>query len=176
MNRHATIRHAADGENVESILFALKSGYEETLEAHRERIEGKREEVRLLASTLPKCAQAPGGSPDYRAGSADIAVRVNDTAYAWRRSQAELRGFAQLHGLIPEPQTPNRLEATLQLAALTILEAAGGAIFLGSAHMTASPIQALLVSLMVAATNMSLCVAAGYFAGRYLSYGRYADE
>ncbi|MCP5244900.1 MAG: hypothetical protein H6937_02570 [Burkholderiales bacterium] len=89
--------------------------------------------------------------------------------------QAE-KGFSAEHNLTNKAGQPNPVVTSLLIAIGVFFDAGMNSSFLYSAHMVAGPFAALLVSFTFSLTIVVTCVCAGYFIGRFLSYGKNSTD
>jgi hypothetical protein len=92
-------------------------------------------------------------------------------ALTLRQTEQSDRAFCTTHKLIDPSVPPNALVSILWIAVCVFIDAAINASFLYNAHLVASGFSALLTSFLISLTNVALSVSAGYFIGRFLSYG-----
>lgn len=116
--------------------------------------------------------------PDTRADGILASAAMAFRALAARRDRAmrELEAFRTRHAITGEPSVSDWIASVLLLALLTFGEGAVNAGFFLNAHMAATPLAALTTSLLISMTNVTACVTAGYFCGRYLGYGAKAAD
>ncbi|MCU7805672.1 MAG: hypothetical protein KZQ96_21000 [Candidatus Thiodiazotropha sp. (ex Lucinoma borealis)] len=68
------------------------------------------------------------------------------------------------------------LDTILLLLLMIFVETGINATFLQNAHMVTGPLSALLASLLISLTNVTVSVCAGYFIGRWINYGTNAAD
>ncbi|SCX83378.1 hypothetical protein SAMN05216420_10143 [Nitrosospira sp. Nl5] len=88
-----------------------------------------------------------------------------------RQAEQSERAFCTTHKLIDKSVQPNAVISMLWISVCVFIDAAVNSSFLYNAHMVSGPFAALLVSFLISLTNVALSVSAGYFIGRFLSYG-----
>ncbi|SHL59162.1 hypothetical protein SAMN05216428_1046 [Nitrosospira sp. Nsp11] len=88
-----------------------------------------------------------------------------------RQAEQSERSFCTTHKLIDKSVQPNAVISMLWISVCVFIDAAVNSSFLYNAHMVSGPFAALLTSFLISLTNVTLSVSAGYFIGRFLSYG-----
>lgn len=131
------------------------------------------------------CTKAETLNPDF-AGEANIPIQsgegleyvyacakqdIADKAEVHRFTRKSLQASQLRHGYASTPENNSTLQNVLVLLTAMCGEALVNAAFFSNAHMVASPVAALITSLLISMTNVGVCACAGYFIGRYLNYG-----
>lgn len=88
-----------------------------------------------------------------------------------RQAEQSERSFCTTHKLIDKSVQPNAVISMLWISVCVFIDAAVNSSFLYNAHMVSGPFAALLTSFLISLTNVTLSVSAGYFIGRFLTYG-----
>ncbi len=84
--------------------------------------------------------------------------------------------FRMLHGILRDPEEPSILLNVVVFGTMIFGEAFINAAFFQNAHLTATPSAALLISVLISATNILASCCGGFFIGRWLNYGINAVE
>ncbi len=113
---------------------------------------------------------------DISAQLALATTLVPSLKIAVQRAEQALAAFRLRHALTREPQVPDPLMTGLILGVLVFVEAGINASFFHNAHMVATPFAALLVSLLISLTNITVSTCAGYFIGCWIDYGGQAAD
>jgi len=157
----------------------LDGQFQKLLSEHERPIQQK------LFALKHQCTKAETLNPDFT-GDANIPVQTGEGLefiYASAKQdiadKAEVHRFtrksfqaAQLrHGYASSPGNNSTLQTVLVMLSVMFGEALINAAFFSNAHMVASPVAALITSLLISMTNVGVCICAGYFIGRYLNYG-----
>ena len=127
----------------------------------------------LHAQLPPADPPAPPCVDDVFASTGPELAAI-DTAHAL--AECALQGFAARHGLAETAVVPDARITGLILGLLVFGEGALNGCFFLSAQMSATPLAALLTSMLIAGTNIALSAAAGFWLGRNLPYGANAID
>ncbi|WP_316364650.1 hypothetical protein [Candidatus Thiodiazotropha sp. CDECU1] len=92
------------------------------------------------------------------------------------RAAQILEAFRLRHGLTRAPAQPQAATASMVLSLLVFVEAAANAAFFANAHMVAGPFAALQTSVLISLTNVSVSALGGYLIGRWMDYGKNAED
>lgn len=168
-------RQAINGGSLDSVLMPLKGEHEDILSIYSSDVARKRSDLSACQAELCDVV-VEEGRIEFSPCIVVYAIKAKELSARHNESEREFAAFKNTHNITRPPLMPNPVEGMAQICALTVIETIGGAIFLGNAHMTSGPITAVIVSLLISVTSMSLSVAGGYFAGRYLGYGSAARD
>ncbi len=160
---------------------ALNGRFETLRQEHVAQIAAKREAVDVaildaerLRASLPVVVDLPPQEAH------DTNSLVIHTIKARRSQRDEARklfhAFRVRHGLTELPEEPAAALSILALALAVFIDGVINAVFFINAHLAAGPAGALLLSLMIAGTNVCLSGCAGFFAGRDAQWGVRAPD
>ena len=161
-----------------AVLNQLTASITESLKASKSRLVGELDEVERLKAGIEAHDES---TRDIRPVPIDDVI--SDSEYKLDGKQKELAecelqalDFAQEHNIDRKPVLPNILLNVLILVLAVFVEAGINASFFNNAHLVASPFSALLVSLLIALTNVVVSVSAGFYIGPRLNYGNNAVD
>lgn len=172
-----TVAQALGDQPVDGELHRLRAAQEATLRAARSAFEEKKAEAEALRAELNGQPE-PFTDPaiDTETLLAVAATLLPTQVKAWLHAERVLEAFRARHGLTRAPVAPQTTQNLLFLAILVFVDGGINAGFFLNAHMAASPMAALLLSLLIALTNVTVSACAGYFAGRWKDYGLNAAD
>ena len=171
------VSQGLNGQPIDSALYEKRGEYEDQLRSAQE-----------VVKKLCDDVAADRDMPTLGASEMSLAMveidgllsqaesEMSDAAHALRQAENAEAAFKPRHGITREPTEPEPLSAALLLAILMFVEGGINASFFHSAHMVAGPFAALLLSLLIALVNVTVSASAGYFIGRWLSYGQNAAD
>ncbi|MEW8052902.1 MAG: hypothetical protein AB2809_21305 [Candidatus Thiodiazotropha sp.] len=103
-------------------------------------------------------------------------VELEERAAEANRKALAKESFRLRHGLARDTTEPDPVTATVLLFLMTLLETAVNTGFLLANGLAASPISAILFSLMVSSANVLVNVMAGFHIGRWKKFGLHTSE
>lgn len=171
------IAQAMGNQPVDAELHRLRLTEEARLRDVRQHfLEARAEAQEWHAKLQREWATVPTPHIDSEARLAPVAVLLPRLTHDLRQAETALEAFRSRHGLTRAPRTPHAVQSLVFLAMFVLIEAAGNTGFFLNAHLAAGPLAALLISLLIALTNVTFCASAGFFIGRWKSYGLQAID
>ncbi|MCU7829142.1 MAG: hypothetical protein KZQ85_08765 [Candidatus Thiodiazotropha sp. (ex Myrtea sp. 'scaly one' KF741663)] len=164
-------------QSIDAALYELRREHEERLIKAR----GQYKEACDQAESLRCVAEEPelpepNISPVIEALLAQARDALSSQANACSRAVQILEAFRLRHGLTRAPTQPQTITASMILSILVFVEAAVNAAFFSNAHMVSGPFAALQTSVLISLTNVSVSALGGYLIGRWMDYGRNAED
>lgn len=165
------------GQPIDAELYAQRRGHEERLIQLRSRYR----QAYAKAESLRGAADEPEPpDPDISSWVEALLTQgeaaLSGLASACRRAAQILEAFRLRHGLTRSPAQPQAASASMTMALLVFVEAAINAAFFANAHMVAGPFAALQTSVLISLTNVSVSALGGFFIGRWMDYGKNAED
>lgn len=115
-------------------------------------------------------------SSEIEALLAQAESELNGKAKACEWAAQILEAFRLRHGLTRMPAAPQVAISAMVLSLMGFIETAVNASFFANAHMVAGPFASLLTSGMISLTNISVSALGGFLIGRWMDYGRNAED
>ena len=167
---------ALRGSPADGPLHSLRAGYENSLQSARDDLESKRVAVEQLDAALDVGADQDSGADSINVNLGAARVLFETLARnAWQAvSAVGTLGFRR--GLMRPAETPNQIENGTVFGLAIFVEGGINGGFFTNAHMTAEPLSALMLSLLIAAANVNACALAGHYLGRFFNYGANAAD
>lgn len=171
-NYERTAIQAVIGQKLDGQFQKLLSDYERPIQQN-------------LFDLKRKCAEAEKLSPDLAERNAVPVHQSGDLEYLYTCAEQDLSDKIQVHsftkkslqaaqlqhGYVGAANNKSLVNSVLILLVMVFAEALLNAAFFSNAHMVAGPAAALLTSFLISMTNVAASACAGFFIGRYLSYG-----
>jgi len=164
-------------QSLDAALSKLRRNYEEELI----RVKGKLKEACTKAESL-RSAAGERDIPDTDI-SAEIEAlltqaesELNGKAKACGWAEQILEAFRLRHGLTRMPTAPQTVSGVMVLILMGFGETAINASFFANAHMVAGPFAALLTSGLISLTNITASALGGFLIGRWMDYGKNAED
>ena len=171
------VAQGVGGKQIDEALYKLRAGHESKLrscQANLNTICARAQALDITSTADPGILPDPSAEVGGVLAMAGTAL-ANKAAALERTKQIE-EAFRLRHGLTRGCIAPSVLQSILFLAILIVIEGLINASFFQNAAMTASPAAALLTSVLISITNITLSTCAGYFIGRYTGYGANAAD
>ncbi|MES9972517.1 MAG: hypothetical protein ABW092_20980 [Candidatus Thiodiazotropha sp.] len=164
-------------QSIDAALYELRREHEERLI----QVRGQYKEACDKAEALHGSAEEPEPpqtdiSHEIDALLAQAREALSGLASACRRAAQILEAFRLRHGLTRSPAQPQAATASMSTALLVFIEAAANAGFFANAHMVAGPFAAIQISVLISLTNVSVSALGGYLIGRWMDYGKNAED
>jgi hypothetical protein len=115
-------------------------------------------------------------SPEIDALLTHAREALSGLAKACRRAPQILEAFRLRHGLTRAPAQPQTATASMVMALFVFVEAGANAGFFSNAHMVAGPFAVLQISVLISLTNISVSALGGFLIGRWMDYGKNAED
>ena len=168
---------AIGGGQIEGAVYSQRDRFQKPVEAARDDFDEKCAEAQALRADLDHGAMSSADANiDVEGQLALLQVLLRGKVKVLLRALRALEVFRLRHGITREPVAVQPLESLLFLLILVFVEAGINASFFQNAYMAASPFAALLVSLLISLTNITISACAGYFIGRWREYGANAAD
>ena len=176
-DRDRIIAQSLGGLSIEGELARVRGAHE--VEPRRARSDFVESRARAAAAIEALRAEWQAFVPealvtDDVLGAAEFDLGEKTREFA-RKAQAT-EAFRVRHGLTRAAEEPQTVQSGLLLALMVFVEAVGGTGFLLNAQLAASPLAAILFSLLMSVTNVLISVMAGFHVGRWLHYGAHAAD
>ena len=165
---------AAGHQKMDGDIHAAITLYQGKIAARVIDVQQKIAVAESLDSQLPVEAEACPPAVEDILGT--VQTEIARLSKRHKAAERVLLAFAARHGLSRPAVAPSVLETALTLSLLVFVEGGVNSAFFLNAHMSAGPLSALLVSVLISATNVAMSAAAGYWIGRYLDWGRLAID
>lgn len=165
------------GLAVEDELQRLRAVHEPKLHEAREKFLENRGDAEAAIDGLNLDRQEFAPEPlttDDVLGVATVEIKERADEFH-RNAQAE-KAFQLRHGLPRAAEEPQTILTFVFIILMILIEALGGTGFLLNAQLAASPLSAILFSLLVSLTNVVVSVLAGFYIGRWKKYGLHATD
>jgi hypothetical protein len=164
-------------QSIDSALYELRREHEERLI----QAQGRFKAACAKAESLRNDAEEPEApEADLSSWVAGLLIQaagvMSGLTNACRRAAQILEAFRLRHGLTRSPAQPQAATASMTTAVLVFIEAAANAGFFSSAHMVAGPFAAIQISVLISLTNVSVSALGGYLIGRWMDYGKNAED
>jgi len=164
-------------QSLDAALYELRRGHEKALI----RIKGQLKEACCKAEQLRSDIDEQGVpeidiSHEIEALLAQAESELNGKSKACERAAQILEAFRLRHGLTRIAAAPQVVISGMVLSLLGFIETAVNASFFANAHMVAGPFASLLTSGMISLTNISVSALGGFLIGRWMDYGRNAED
>ena len=176
-NLNWAVSQALGGRPIDGELYKLRAEHEAWLRSEQAELQSRCAEAQALWA---ECEQVRAHAPEVAAEVEGLLARAQTVLFdqqdALQRARQILEAFRLRHGLTRSPTAPNTAVSVLALGSLIMVEGGINAAFFQNAAMAASPIAALLTSVLISISNVTLSACAGYFVGRYRDYGRDAAD
>ncbi|MES9971745.1 MAG: hypothetical protein ABW092_17055 [Candidatus Thiodiazotropha sp.] len=172
------ISQALAGLNISSELTRLRKVHEGVPRKARRDFQELRAETQAVNKALQITRQGFTPEPftaDDLLGSA--AVELKELAAEFHRRALAEEAFRVRHGLPRMADAVQNMLSTLIILLLAVvIEGGVNTSFLLNAQLAASPVSAILFSLLVSVTNVFFSAWAGYYIGRWKKYGAHATD
>ena len=171
------VAQALGGQQIDGELYRLRAEHEARLRSTQAELEAQCANTEALRTECGENLEIPNDPVQEAAGIlAKAQTALADKKEDLQRARQTREAYRLRHGLTRMPVDPSTVQNLLFLAIVIFVEAGINASFFQNAYMVASPFAALLLSVLISITNVSVSTCAGYFIGRWLSYGRDAAD
>lgn len=165
-------RQQIDGE-----LYRLRASHEEPLRTAQGKLQEQCAKAEALRVELEADLDIPADTPVIVEDVlAKAATTLPGKFKALQRAEQTQEAYRLRHGLTREPAEPDTAKNLLFLMILVFVEAGINASFFQNAYMVASPVAALLTSVLFSIANIVVSVCAGYSIGRWKTFGANAAD
>jgi hypothetical protein len=172
-----TIAQALAGHQIIGELESQRAAVEPPVAAAWDSMRQKCHEVQSLAMTLEGGAEpCTQGGVDVQGVLASAGMLLPGKHKELHEAEQALEAYRLRHGLTRLPRAPHVVLNVLILAIMVLAEALVNGSFFLNANMVAGPFAALLLSALIAATNVTVSATAGFHIGRFLRYGANAVD
>ena len=151
---------AAGHQKMDGDIHAAITLYQGKIAARVIDVQQKIAVAESLDSQLPVEAEACPPAVEDILGT--VQTEIARLSKRHKAAERVLLAFAARHGLSRPAVAPSVLETALTLSLLVFVEGGVNSAFFLNAHMSAGPLSALLVSVLISATNVAMSAAAGY--------------
>ncbi|MBT3011727.1 MAG: hypothetical protein KME41_08390 [Candidatus Thiodiazotropha sp. (ex Lucina pensylvanica)] len=164
-------------QSIDAALYELRREHEERLI----QVRGQYKEACDKAESLRSNTEEPEPpqtniSHEIDALLAQAREALSGLSKTCARAAQILEAFRLRHGLTRSPTQPQTAIASMIMALLVFVEAAANAAFFSNAHMVAGPFAALQTSVLISLTNVSVSALGGFLIGRWMDYGKNAED
>ena len=166
------------GQPLDASLYELRREHETKLIEHKSCLN----EACTQVEHLHEAFEGLGGmlepeiSSEIEALLSEAMVELTGKALACGLAERILEAFRLRHGLTRGPARPQAAVAAMVMALLVFIEAGINTGFFANAHIVAGPFAAFLTSLLISLTNVSVSGLGGFFIGRWMAYGKNAED
>ena len=170
------VAQALGGKEIGSELYRLRADQEERLRTEQTELGALCAKAEALR---PECETQADANVAFTNAQNVLALapkELRSREQDIQRAEQALEAYRLRHGLTRGPIDPNTAQKLFLLAILLFGEAGINAGFFQNAYMAASPLAALLISLLISITNITVNTCAGYFIGRWKDYGANAAD
>ncbi len=162
---------------LDSALYRLRRGHEGTLRKVENELKVTCTKAQQLhANFEAQAVPETDISADIDALLIQAETEISGKARSCARSAQILEAFRLRNGLTRAPIAPPVAINVIILMLLVLIESAINASFFANAHMVAGAFAALLTSVLISLTNISVSTVGGFFIGRWMNYGINAED
>lgn len=165
------ISKALNNGSIDPELFEIRAAEEEKLNACQLKFDTACSDAHQLRSELESSLNSVNMNPEILE-TATAEIEFQELAAREKRAICEKEAFRVRHALTREPIDATPVQGILSICFLGLIESAVNAVFFLNSNMSSGPAQALLLSTLIAGTNLFVCCVAGYLFGRGWSFGQ----
>jgi uncharacterized protein YxeA len=173
-------RIAAAGLNnspIDGELLEIKTKAESLVTKAINKVLKCNDDAKKLSSTISESKESQKSIiPQADGMIAKIIMNLDSLIKAFNKAVKGKKSYQDLHGLIHEPINPNALINIMVFGIMVFGESLINTGFFQNAHMTATPVAAFMISILISLTNVMASCVGGFFIGRRLNYGINAKD